>query len=200
MSATLLYAPASPYSAKVRVAAAVAGIDLDAQIVATGDEPEKLTAANPLGKIPCLVLEDGTGIFDSRAITQELDRMSGKKLFPRNAIKRREAERLEAAADGLCDALLAQVYEKRFRPAEKVEQSWLDYQARKVERTLDWLNDNCSMRGKAHAGHIALACAIGYIELRFADLKWSRGRPKLKRFYNKFSDTYAAFDRMKPSA
>ena len=200
MSATLLYAPASPYSAKVRVAAVIGDIQLASQIVATGDEPETLIAANPLGKIPCLVLEDGTGIFDSRAITQELDRMSGKKLFPRNAVKRRDAERLEAAADGLCDALLAQVYERHFRPPEKVEQSWLDYQARKVERTLDWLNDNCTMRGKPHVGHMALACAIAYLELRFADLNWSRGRPKLKRFYAKFAETVPAFSALKPSA
>ncbi|MEO1701700.1 MAG: glutathione S-transferase family protein [Pseudomonadota bacterium] len=200
MSVTLFYAPASPYSAKVRVCAAIAGIEINAEIVATGQEPDNLLVANPLGKIPCLVLEDGTGVFDSRTITQELDRMSGKLLFPRNAMKRREAERLEAAADGLCDALLAQVYEKRFRPAEKVEQSWLDYQARKVERTLDWLNDNCTMRGKPHVGHIALACAIGYAQLRFPDLAWSRGRPKLKRFYGKLSETVGAFEGLKPSA
>ncbi|MEO0542837.1 MAG: glutathione S-transferase family protein [Pseudomonadota bacterium] len=200
MSVTLFYAPASPYSAKVRVAAALAGVALDAQIVSTGEEPEKLITANPLGKIPCLLLDGGFGVFDSRAITQELDRMSGKKLFPRNGAKRREAERLEAAGDGLCDALLAQVYEKRFRPAEKVEQSWLDYQVRKVDRTLDWLNDNVTMRGKPHVGHIATACAIAYIELRFPDLNWSRGRPKLKRFYMRFSETVDAFQALKPSA
>ncbi|MEO1748288.1 MAG: glutathione S-transferase family protein, partial [Pseudomonadota bacterium] len=182
------------------VCAAIAEIELNGQVVATVDEPETLVEANPLGKIPCLILEDGTGVFDSRAITQELDRMSGKKLFPRNAVKRREAERLEAAADGLCDALLAQVYEKRFRPEEKVQQSWLDRQARKVERTLDWLNDNCTMRGKPHVGHVATACAIAYAELRFPDLKWSRGRPKLKRFVSKFGETVPTFEDLKSKA
>ncbi|MEN0000511.1 MAG: glutathione S-transferase N-terminal domain-containing protein, partial [Pseudomonadota bacterium] len=108
MSATLYYAPASPYSAKVRVAAALAGIDLTTEIVATGDEPQNLLNANPLGKIPCLVLDDGMAVFDSRVIVQEIDRLSGKKLIPRNGAKRLDAERLEAAADGLCDALLAQ--------------------------------------------------------------------------------------------
>ncbi|MEM1376029.1 MAG: glutathione S-transferase family protein [Pseudomonadota bacterium] len=200
MPNTLLYAPASPYSAKVRLAAAMGGVEIVAQTVSTGDEPDVLVDANPLGKIPSLILEDGFAVFDSRAIMQELDRMSGKVLFPRNAKKRREAERLEAAADGLCDALLAQVYEKRFRPEEKVEQSWLDYQARKVERTLAWLNDNCAMRGKPHGGHIALACAIGYLELRFPDIDWSRKRPKLKRFMARFAETVPSFDDLKPSA
>lgn len=200
MRATLYYAPASPYSAKVRVAAALAGIDLTTQLVATGDEPDHLLRANPLGKIPCLVLDDGMAVFDSRVIVQEIDRLSGKKLIPRNGAKRLEAERLEAAADGLCDALLAQVYEKRFRPAEKVEQSWLDYQARKVDRVLDWLEVNCSMRGKPHNGHAALACAIAYLELRFPDLKWARGRPKLKRFAKNFTAKMAAFETIKPGA
>ncbi|MEL6435974.1 MAG: glutathione S-transferase family protein [Pseudomonadota bacterium] len=200
MALTLLFAPASPYSAKVRIAAAIADIALDARTIATSDEPEALLAANPLGKIPCLVLEDGTGLFDSRVIMQELDRMAGKTLYPRNAIKRRDAERLEAAADGLCDALIAQVYEKRFRAEEKVEVSWLDLRARTVERMLDWLDANVSMRGKPHGGHIAVATAVAYLELRFPDIKWSRGRPKLKRFVARFADAVPSYADLKPNA
>ena len=84
--------------------------------------------------------DDGEPIFDSRGITQYLNRQSGGKLFPRNAAKRLEAERLEALADGICDCLLAIVYERRFRPEEKVHQPWIDRQWAKAARGLDLLN------------------------------------------------------------
>ena len=130
----LLYAPASPYSAKVRMAAAYAGVPLEAVIVDTNQRPPELIKANPLGKIPTLLTDDGEAVFDSRAITQYLNRISGNALFPRNAAKRGEAERLEALADGICDCLLAHVYERRSRPEEKWHQPWLDKQWGKATR------------------------------------------------------------------
>lgn len=196
----LLFAPASPYSAKVRMAAALHDIALECEVVQTSSEPDGLTGANPLGKIPTLVCDDGFAVFDSRAIMAELDRMSGKKLFPRNGDKRREAERLEAAADGLCDALLAQVYEKRMRPEEKVHQEWLDYQARKVTRMLDWLNENGGRVAKLpHGGHLALYAALGYADLRFPNLNWQRGRPKLKRLVARIVANAPQLEALKPS-
>ncbi|MDZ7823359.1 MAG: glutathione S-transferase family protein [Ahrensia sp.] len=197
----LFYAPASPYSAKVRMAAAYCSIELTAQTVVTTNEPEDLITANPLGKIPTLVLDDGFAVFDSRAIMQELDRMGGKVLYPRNGDKRRIAERLEAAADGLCDSLLAQVYEKRMRPAEKVHQEWLDLQARKVERSLDWLESNITpVRNKIDGGQFAVAAAISYVELRFPDLNWRKGRPKLRRFMQRFAEAFPAYEMLKSQA
>ena len=202
---TLLYASASPYSAKVRMAAHYLNVALDQDIIltpkmiATQEEPDTLINANPLGKIPTLVLDDGTGIFDSRAIMGELDRMSGGKLFPRNKDKRRQADRLEAAADGLCDALVTQVYERRMRPEEKVHTPWLDYQARKVERALNWLESEVpALRGKLHGGHFALAAALGYADLRFPDLNWRRGRPRLRKFVSRFEEAFGAYGEFKP--
>lgn len=195
----LLYSPASPYSAKVRMAARHLGLPLEAETVATSEEPEALIRANPLGKIPTLLLDDGTALFDSRATMGELDRMSGSGLYPRNKNKRRQAERLEAAADGLCDVLLAQVYERRMRPEEKVHTPWLDYQARKAERAFDWLeNDVPALRGKLHGGHFALAAALGYADLRFGDLNWRRGRPRLRRFLKRFGESFADHEALKP--
>lgn len=195
----LYYSPASPYSAKVRMAAFAGGIDIEAHPVNTGDEPEALISANPMGKIPTLLLDDGYALFDSRTIMQELDRMSGKTLYPRNAAKRRDAERLEAAADGLCDCLLAQVYEKRMRPEERIHQPWVDLQMRKSLRTLDWLNDHLPRVGKApNGGQIAVAAAIGYLELRFPDLNWSRGRPKLKKFIAKMTESFPEMMALRP--
>jgi glutathione S-transferase len=186
----LLCAPASPYSAKVRMAAAIAGIEIEVVKTDTGPQPEALTGVNPLGKIPCLVLDNGHGVYDSRVITQHLNRMGGGVLFPRNAAKRLEAEQLEALADGICDCLLAHVYERRFRPAEKVQQSWLDLQWSKVVRALDVLNAAPPRFGKKPtAGHVALRACLGYLALRFAG-QWEKGRSKLVRWTKRFDDRF----------
>lgn len=194
----LYHASASPYSAKVRMAAAYANVSLDLQDVVTTDEPAELIAANPMGKIPTMVLDNGFAIFDSRPIMQEIDRLSGKKLYPRNADKRRLAERFEAAGDGLSDILIAQVYERRFRPEEKVHQGWLDKQAEKAERSFDWLEANLMpVRGKLNGGQFAVAAALSYSDLRFPENNWRRGRPKLKRFEQRIGEAFSQYGALK---
>ena len=182
---TLLFSPASPYSAKVRMAATLANIPFEARVVDTNAEPAELLDSNPLGKIPVLLTDDGP-VYDSRAIVQYLNRLSGSALLPRNPAKRTEAERLEALCDGICDALLAHVYERRFRPEEKIHQPWLDKQWSKVERSLDHLMANMpKLPKKLTAGHLSMRAMLGYLDLRFAG-KWERGRSKLKRWAAKF--------------
>jgi glutathione S-transferase len=186
----LLYAPASPYSAKVRMAAAHAGYKLEPVLTETGPQGPELTGANPLGKIPVLVLDDGNSVFDSRAIMQYLNREAGGALYPRNAAKRLEAERMEALADGICDCLLAHVYERRYRPAENVQQSWLDLQWSKAERALDWLVENPpKLPSRIHGGHIALRAMLGYASLRFGG-QWEKKRAKLVRWAKKFDEKF----------
>lgn len=181
---------ASPYSTKVRMAGAYAGIPLEAVTVETSNPTEEFLRANPLGKIPVLILDDGEAIFDSRAITQYLNRQSGNKLFPRNPAKRTDAERLEALADGICDCALAHVYERRSRPEEIVHQPWLDKQWSKVTRALDMLNAGPPKLGrKIHGGHIALRAALGYLDLRFQG-KWEKGRGKLRRWAARFDEKF----------
>jgi glutathione S-transferase len=196
----LLFSAASPYSAKVRAAAAHAAIAVDALTVDTNADPDILLAANPLGKIPALITDDGEAVFDSRAITQYLNRLSGGKLFPRSAAKRLEAERLEALADGICDCLLAIIYERRFRPEEKQHQPWIDRQWRKACRGLDLLAANPPKLPKSiHVGHIAVRAMIGYLDLRFAG-QWEKGRTKLKRWAARFDDKFPALASLMPSA
>lgn len=188
--AKVLYSPASPYSAKVRMAAHYAGIPLEAVLTDTGIEPDQLIDSNPLGKIPVVIADDGTAVYDSRVIMQYFNRLARNKVFPSNAAKRLEAERLEALADGLCDCLLAHVYERRFRPQEKVHQDWLDKQWKKVVRGLDALNAAPPRVGaKLHGGQIALAAMLGYLTLRFGS-DWERGRPKLKRWFKRFRELH----------
>ncbi|MCO5066196.1 MAG: glutathione S-transferase family protein [Rhizobiaceae bacterium] len=186
----LLYATASPYSAKVRMSAVLGGIPLEEEIVNTGENPPVLVNANPLGKIPTLITDDGIGVYDSRVITQYLNRLSGNKIFPRNPAKRFEAEKLEALADGITDCLLAIVYERRMRPEEKVHQPWLDRQWEKAARGLDVLNANPPKLPKTiSAGQIAVRAMIGYLDLRFAG-KWEKGRGKLRRWSARFDEKW----------
>lgn len=192
----IFYSSTSPYSTKVRMAAQYAGLAAEAVVADTAKDPAELLAANPLGKIPALVTDDGLAVFDSRAIMNYIDRQSRGALYPRNAAKRTEVDVLEATADGICDCLLAIVYERRSRPEDMVYQPWIDRQWQKVERALDHLEANMPRLGKKpNAGHFALAAMLRYIELRFAG-QWQRGRPKLKRYLTRFEAVfpdYAAF-------
>ena len=186
----VFYAASSPYTAKVRMCAAHLGIALEPVQVETANPTEEFLKANPLGKIPVLVADDGEAIFDSRAITQYLNRQSGNQLFPRNPAKRTDAERLEALADGIADCALAHVYERRSRPEAIVHQPWLDKQWAKVERALDVLAaDPPKLGRKINGGHIALRAVLGYLDLRFAG-KWEKGRARLTRWAARFDEKF----------
>ncbi len=193
----LHYSPASPYSTKARMAAHYAGVAVENVLTDTTSNPPDLIASNPLGKIPTLVLDDGRAIYDSSVITRFLDRESGGKLMPRNAEKRLDAEILEALCDGICDSLLAVVYEKRFHPPEKVHQPWIDRQWEKVSRGLDHLEAHLPKIGtRLHAGHFALAAMLRYIELRFEG-EWQAGRPKLAKWQKKFEKHFPDYSLFK---
>ncbi len=193
----IFYSDASPYSTKVRMAAHYAGLAAESVVVDTNADPAELLAANPLGKIPTLLTDDGLAVYDSRAIMNYIDRQTRGALYPRNAAKRTETDIVEATADGICDSLLAIVYERRLRPEEKIHQPWIDRQWQKVERALDHLEANMPRLGKKpNAGHFAVAAMLRYIELRFAG-KWQRGRPKLKRYLARFEAVFPDYAQFK---
>jgi glutathione S-transferase len=180
------------------MSALYAGIALEAVPTRTDETPASLIAANPLGKIPVLVLDDGRVIYDSGAITQYLNRVSKNALFPRNPAKRLEAEKLEALADGICDCLLAHVYERRFRPEEIVHQPWLEKQWTKVTRALDHLEAAPpKLPKKITAGQIALRACLGYLDLRFPG-KWERGHSRLRRWTKRFDEKFPELARHAP--
>lgn len=186
----ILFSSTSPYSAKVRMGATLAGVKFEAVAVDTNSDPEILLAANPLGKIPTLITDDGQAIFDSRTIMAWLDRTGVTRIYPRNAVRRTEAEVTEALCDGICDCLLAIIYERRMRPEDKQHQPWIDRQWQKSMRGLDQLEANLPRMGKSPtAAHLAVAALTGYLALRFEG-KWERGRPKLKAFVRKFEASF----------
>jgi glutathione S-transferase len=186
---TLLVSLTSPYSSKVTMCAAHASYACEVKLTDTSKPNAELSAANPLGKIPVLITESDGAVFDSVVIVQYINRATGGKLLPKSAGKRLEAERLEAIADGINDCAVAYQYEKRMRPEAFIYQAWLDKQWTKVTQALDVLEANPpKLPVRIHAGHIALAAALGYLALRFPG--WEKGRPKLKRYAKKFAEKH----------
>jgi glutathione S-transferase len=192
----------SPFGRKVKIGIEILGLHDQVTVEAadTNDPEQKLLQQNPLGKIPTLILDDGTALFDSRVILEYLDQLAGGGVIVPRGDARFAALRLQALADGIMDAALLQVYEKRFRPEDKHHQPWLDRQAGKVSRALAALEPEPPMMGKPpHVGHIALACALGYLDLRFEG-RWREGHPQLVGWLAAFAGAVPAYDMTAPAA
>ncbi len=195
----LLYSPTSPFSAKVVMAAHYLDVDIDLQPVDTGAPSEALLVANPLGKIPTLITDDGETLYDSRTIMHFLDSVAAeKRLYPRKPEKRAAVERMEALCDGICDAVVLVVYEKRYRTPETWHQPWVDRQWDKIRRGLDYLDENPpSFKKKLNAGHFALGSLLGYLMLRFPG-EWEEHRVRLTRWPSAFEAVFPAYRTLKP--
>lgn len=194
--------PASPFGRKVRMALSVLGM-LDRVEVVNADTTsptDSIRTQNPLGKIPALILEDGTAVYDSRVIVDQLDHMDGRGILVPPA-QRLHVLRQQALADGLMDAAILQMYEKRFRPPEHHVQSWLDHQQGKVERALAFAEASlCTPgTGKPHIGEIAQAAALGYLDFRFAGT-WRAGHPALVAWLQDFAQRTPSFEATTPHA
>ena len=191
--------PASPFGRKVKIAARYLGLLDRINIVAadTADPNDSLRSQNPLGKIPALVLADGSVLYDSRVIIEYLDHLAGgERLIPAGLL-RFDVLRLQALADGGMDAALLQVYEIRMRPEEARSASWTAYQAEKVARVLAALDAGLAPFDPClDAGQIAVACLLGYLDLRFSGA-WRAGHPKLVAWLEAFAAAVPAFDATK---
>lgn len=193
--------PASPFGRKVKIAAYHLGLGdrIDIRTADVNDPADPLLTSNPLGKIPTLTLEDGTAIFDSRVILDYLDHLAGgNKIVPAGIDERMRALTLQAAIDGLMDAAILQVYERRFRPEAIIHQPWLDRQAAKVSRTLDHLEAATPATGAVDVGTITLACGLAYLDFRFAGA-WRNDHPKLVAWLAAFEAAVPAFDKTRPT-
>jgi glutathione S-transferase len=196
--------PASPFVRKVRIGMAVLGLadKIDVQEADLNDPAEPLRLQNPLGKIPALVMADGTTYFDSRVILEVLDHLAGGgKIVPAEPPARFAALRLQALGDGMLDAGVLQVYESRYRPPDKLVQAWLDRQSDKVSRAMSALEAappalEASSAFVPDVGQIALACALGYQDLRFGG-HWRATHPKLVAWLDRFAALVPSFDQTK---
>jgi glutathione S-transferase len=195
-------APPSPFGRKVKIAAALLDLTDEINVISTDtvDPDDPLRKDNPLGKIPTLVLEDGAVIYDSRVIIEYLDmRAGGGRLIPKGGMERIKVQTLHALADGIMDAGILQVYESRWRDPVKHELKWVEHQAGKVARALDYLEAHPpSLEGSLHAGHVAVACALGYLDLRFKG-DWRAGYPKLTAWLDAFAAKVPAFEKTRAS-
>jgi glutathione S-transferase len=192
----------SPFGRKARIAVSVLGLDgkVKVESATTQDAADPLRNQNPLGKVPVLILEDGSTIFDSPVILEYLDHLAGGgKILPADFKARIDALRLQALADGIMDASILIVYEGRYRPAEKHEQKWLDMQAGKVERGLAVLEANPpGLDATPNVGQITLACALAYREFRFPGTL--KSYPRLSAWLDKFAAHVPSFNATKPPA
>ena len=188
----LVSSPASPFVRKVRVVLQETGLtdSVEEVFVATSalkSAPEAI-AANPLARIPALVRNDGPAIYDSRVITRYLNARGGGTLYPEARIW--EVLTLEATADGLLDSAVLMVYETRLRPVEKQSQEWMEAQWAKVARALDALDARwmSHLHGPVDMGHIAVGCALGYLDFRHGARNWRAGRDALAAWYDRFKE------------
>ncbi|MDJ0860361.1 MAG: glutathione S-transferase family protein [Dinoroseobacter sp.] len=189
----LLSSPASPFGRKVRALLAETGhadhVALqDVTAAAIGPVDDILIAANPAGKLPTLIRPDGPALYDSRVICRYLNDTFDLGMYPDHG--KFEMLTLEATADAIMDAGIQMVYERRLRPDEIVFEEYLEGQWRKITRTLDALEARwmSNLSGPVDMSHIALGCALGYLDFRLDARNWREGRPALAAWAEAFLD------------
>ena len=190
----------SPYVRKVRIVLAEKKIEYEFVLDSPWSPESTVPNVNPLGKIPVLVLDDETALFDSRVISEYLDNVApNNKLMPAPNRERTEVKRWEALADGVCDAAALLFLEKK-RPAKQQSADWISRQENKIINGVDYmakeLGENaCCIGMHFSLADIAAVCALGYLAFRFPEIDWSEKHPNLARLYNKlmlrpsFADT-----------
>ena len=189
----LLYSPNSPYARKARVI--IHELDLKPRVedvIVTLPADAKLRAVNPLGKIPALILDDGSVIYDSPVICEYLDEFGKGKFFPRASLLREAQGRwraltLQALGDGLADAVVRRNQEKRL-PAEKQSAEVIERQTKAIESAFG-VADRAAAKFPAEPtiGEVAIACAIGYLDLRAPEDGWRGRYPNLARWLETFA-------------
>ena len=202
MSSILRMAGPSPFARKVRIAAAVLGLDGDMTLDPsnTMDESDSIRGQNPLGKIPALILDDGRVLYDSRVIVEYLDAMAGGgKLIPADLDARWETLRLQSLADGIADAAVLIIYETRYRPDQEPHEAWLAHQRGKIERALDALEAAPPAIDPLYVGAISVACALGYLDFR-KQVDWRSLNPSLISWVDDFATAVPSHYETRPDA
>jgi glutathione S-transferase len=181
----------SPYARKVRIAIIETGQPdlIDWQMLSRAERTQLIPPINPLGKVPVLVLDSGEALFDSPVICAYVDSLhNGQKLIPSDEQERWRVLRLEAQGDGLGEAIVAVALEKA-KPEDSRSQALIDRQGGKAASAMAALNgEAANFRDPVSMGEIAVACAIGYLELRNVDDGWRDRYPTLATWYSKICE------------
>jgi glutathione S-transferase len=190
---------------KVRIALAEKKIDYQMQAASPWEPGNPVHDWSPLGKVPVLVLDDGTRLFDSRVIVEYIDTVSPvSRLIPEPSRQRIEVKRWEALADGICDATQAVVLERR-RPAKQQNADWILRQQQKiaagVAELARELEEKPWCNGEAYTlADIATGCALGYLDLRYTELDWRRDHANLSRLAEKLAKRPSFQETVPPAA
>ena len=189
----LFHSATSPYVRKVMVALIetdqLSKVELVPVKISPMNSGDQVPSSNPLGKIPCLIRNNGKPIYDSRVICRYLDTMhDGAKLYP-NDSSLWDVLTLESVADGINEAAILMAYEKLLRPEQHQSDDWIDAQWLKISRSLDMLeNDEIShLNGKPDMACHAVCASLGYLDLRHDSRSWREGRPELTAWEAEFS-------------
>ena len=200
----LIGTPGSPYTRKVRIVLAEKRIDYDFINDAPAGAVTQVPKYNPLGKVPVLIIDDETTVFDSRVIVEYLDLASPvAKLIPEDTRPRVQVRRWEALADGCTDAVVAIVGERR-RPAAQQSVDWIARQQAKVDRALQAMSDGLGARSWCsgeffNLSDIAVGCGLGFLERRLPELKWRSTYPNLARLADKLARRKSFKDTVPPA-
>ena len=189
----LIGSATSPYVRKVRIVMAEKKLDYQLAIDDVWAADSLITASNPLGKVPCLVMEGGEAVFDSRVIVEYLDTLSPVgKLIPSQGRERVEVKTWEALADGLVDAAILARLEATWvgRTAEQRSDAWVARQMGKIDAALKAMSTGLADKPFCSGIHlslsdIAVGCALAYLDLRFADIAWRSAHPNLAKLQEK---------------
>lgn len=186
----LLTSPTSPFVRKVVVTLHELGLTGAVEMTPvknTAVQPDPtVAAANPLGKIPALILPDGPALHDSRVICRYLDAQAGGALYPETRLW--QVLTLESMADGMMDAAVLMTYERALRPEARQWDGWIDAQWTKVANALDALEARwiSHLAGQLDVAQVGVACALSYLDFRHDARDWRRGRPQLAAWHATF--------------
>ena len=191
----LIGSPASPYARKVRVVMAEKKLDYQYVIEDVWAPDSAITESNPLGKVPCLIMEGGEAVFDSRVIVEYLDTLSPVgKLIPAQGRERAEVKTWEALADGLMDAALLARMEVMFKGRTEAQRSqpWIDRQLGKINAVLKAMSTGLADKPFCSGVHfslsdVAVGCALGYLDYRFPQIAWRDTYPNLVKLQDKLA-------------
>ena len=203
----LIGSPTSPYVRKVRVV--MAEKKLDFQLVF--EDPwssDAVLKSNPLGKVPCLVMEGGEAVFDSRVIVEYLDTLSPVgKLIPASGRERVEVRTWEALGDGLLDAAILARLEQTWpgRGAGERSPAWIDRQMSRVHASVKAMSQGLGEKPWCNGNtftlaDIAVGCALGYLDFRFPQIDWRGDYPNLNRVFDKLAARQSFIDSAPPAA
>jgi glutathione S-transferase len=203
----LIGALTSPYVRKVRIVMAEKKLDFQLVLEDVWGS-DAILKSNPLGKVPCLVMEGGEAVFDSRVIVEYLDTLSPVgRLIPASGRERVEVRTWEALADGLLDAAILARLEANWagrQPGER-SQAWIDRQMSRVHGAVEAMGRGLAEKPWCAGSHFSLAdvavgCALGYLDFRFPHIDWRRSQPHLARLAEKLNTRPSFVDTLPPSS